>query len=205
MIKDWNKYVIKPAAGAMSQGIELANSHKELFDIVKKKTKTLNLYNDLKDLLRKYYFKGYQMESRNREKLIIQQFVPNLKNDWKILVYWDRIYILKRHTRKNDFRASGSGNFVFDKDIPSGILEFSFEIFRELNVTQLSIDVCFDGKDFHVIEFQAIYFGTTTLVKSPFYYKRNNNKFELVEEKSILEEVYAESIIYYIKSKIGNY
>ena len=141
------------------------------------------------------------MESKYRNKFIIQQFIPNLQNDWKVLVYWDKIYILKRYTRKNDFRASGSGNFVFDKDFPIEILDYAFKIRQSFEVPQVSLDICFDGNSFYLIEFQAIYFGTTTLVKSPFYYQKIDNSWKCFDEESELEKVYVESIVNYIKSK----
>ena len=117
-LRKWDKYVIKTAEGAMSKGVFLANDFNELIKKSKKISRTFNLYGDLKDIARKYYFKGYKLESRYRKKFIIQQFIPNLQNDWKVLIYWDKAFILKRYTRKNDFRSSGSGNFIADKDFP---------------------------------------------------------------------------------------
>ena len=67
--------------------------------------------------------------------------------------------------RDNDFRASGSHKFIFKEDIPDGILDFAKLIFDILNVPNLSIDVAFDGNKFHLLEFQAIYYGITTIVK----------------------------------------
>ena len=141
------------------------------------------------------------MESKFRNKFIIQEFVPNLHTEWKVLVYWNKIFILKRYTRKSDFRASGSGNFVFDKDFPIEILDYAFTIRESFDVPNVSLDICFDGKEFYLIEFQAIYFGTTTLVESPFYYQKVNSTWNCIDSKSELELVFVESIVKYIESK----
>jgi len=50
----------------------------------------------------------------HRSKFIVQEFIPDLSNDWKVLVFWDKYYVLRRKNRPNDFRASGSGLFSFD-------------------------------------------------------------------------------------------
>src|SRR5690606_8893478 len=50
---------------------------------------------------------------RARIPYVQQQFVPNLKCDYKALVFMDKVFLLKRGTRKDDFRASGSGIFSF--------------------------------------------------------------------------------------------
>jgi hypothetical protein len=47
-----------------------------------------------------------------------------------------------------------------------------------------------------LIEFQCLYFGSYTLTHSDFYwYKTEEGVFILREGKSILEEVYASSIV----------
>lgn len=203
-LRKWDKYVIKTAEGAMSTGVSLANNFDDLIKKAKKISRTFYLYQDLKDIARKYYFKGYKLESRYRKKFIIQQFIPNLQNDWKVLVYWDKIFILKRYVRKNDFRSSGSGNFVVDQDFPIEILDYAFEIREKLDLPNISLDICYSDEKFYLIEFQAINFGTSTILLSPFYYKKNVNSWDCVTEKQSIVEVYAYSIVNYINTK-SNY
>ena len=52
--------------------------------------------------------------------------------------------------------------------------------------------------EYYLIEFQTNYFGTYTLEYSDFYFKKTSGTWESIEEKSILEKVYAESIVSYI-------
>jgi|LFRM01.1.fsa_nt_gb glutathione synthase/RimK-type ligase-like ATP-grasp enzyme len=190
--------VIKSATGAMSRGVYLSKNKKELVKTVKKISRSRDLLAELWDYGRSLKHKGYIKESKYRNKFIVQNFIPNLKNDWKILIYGDRYYILYRGVRDNDFRASGSGKFIFTDDIPNGILDYAKQIFDILNVPNLSIDIAFDGNKFYLLEFQAIYYGTTTIEKSSFYFKNINNSWEIIKEKPILEKIYVESILNFI-------
>lgn len=194
--------VIKSPTGAMSSGVFLADNINQLTKIAKKVSRTKNYYRELWDLGRSIKHKGYKKESKHRKKFIVQNFVSELNNDWKILIYGDKYYILYRGVRKNDFRASGSGKFYFNKKLPNGILDYAEHIFRYFNVPNLSIDVGYHNGEFFLIEFQMIYFGTTTIEKSPFYYKKENSKWTLHNKMSELEKTYVDSIVKYIGSKV---
>jgi glutathione synthase/RimK-type ligase-like ATP-grasp enzyme len=194
--------VIKPASGAMSKGVSKAETIDEMIAKAKKISRSFNLRHDTKELLRKLKYRStYKKESFFRSKFIIQNFIPGLENDWKILVYGNKCYVLYRGNRKNDFRASGSGNFVFREDLPVGLLDYAFSIKEHFNVPHISLDIGFDGRLFHLIEFQFLYFGTTTLEKSPFYFSKTSNEWVLVEKTSILEEVYTHSIVDFLNNQ----
>lgn len=108
--------VIKPASGAMSRGVGIAHNYDELLRKTQKISSTRNILIDLKDRLRKFkYGDKYVLESLNRNKFIVQNFIPNLNNDWKVLVYGNKLFVLYRGNRENDFRASGSGKFILKK------------------------------------------------------------------------------------------
>ena len=68
-----------------------------------------------------------------------------------------------------------------------------------MNTPNLSLDIAYDGKDFHLLEFQGIYFGTVGLIKSDVYFKNINNNWISFNNDSTIESIYAESIISYIK------
>lgn len=196
--------VIKASSGAMSKGVFKAESRSELLRNAKKISKSSSLKHDLWELLRKFkYQKKYKIESFNRNKYVVQNFIDGLKNDWKILVYGEKYFVLYRKNRKNDFRASGSGNFEFLKSFPEGMLDYSTQIKKAFNVPHISLDVGFDGKTFHLIEFQFLYFGTTTLEKADFYFQKENDKWILKERKVVLEEEYVKSIVELIENKIN--
>lgn len=201
LLKDWPGYVIKKSTGSSSKEVYLAKSFDELLRKVKKIGRTTNLLYKIRDILRSYYRKGYKPDSKYRNKLIIQEFIPNLENDWKVLVFWDKIYVLKRETRKNDFRASGSGNFSFDKQIPPNILDYSLKIRKIMNLPCVSLDICYDGSELYLVEFQALQFGTYTLVESKFFYQKIDGMWKIIETESIIEEEYAYCIYQFLRKK----
>jgi hypothetical protein len=152
------------------------------------------------ELGRSLKYKGYTRESLYRKKFIVQEFIPGLKNDWKVLIYGPKYYVLKRMNRRKDFRASGSGFFQFSKDLPEGLLDHARLIFETLNIPNLSFDIATDGKQFYILEFQGVYFGNTTLVKSEWYFLKYNDRWIVVNEKSDLEKEYVNSIVTWIAS-----
>ena len=133
----------------------------------------------------------------------IQEFIQNLKSDYKVLIWGERYYIFERPVRNNDFRASGSGNekYIYGShvDLPEGIFNFSKQVFNQLNVPQLSLDIAYDGTTFYIIEYQVIYFGTVGHVLSDGFFLLIKGEWKFIPEKLDLEQVYAESIDFYIK------
>ncbi len=193
--------VIKTASGAMSRGVKLASSKEELKKKVKEISKTNYFVNDLKDHLRTYKHKDYLKNSVFRSKFILQSFIPNLKNDWKILIYGDKYFILTRHVRKNDFRASGSHeNYLPGSEslLPNGLLDFAKQVYDSMDVPNLSLDVVYDGSNFHLVEFQGVYFGTSTILMSDVYFTPKSDQWVQEPIKQSIEELYVESVVLYI-------
>jgi hypothetical protein len=199
------KYVVKPAEGSMSRGISEAFRFTDIIKSTKKISRTFDLFPGLKDTLRKLKHKGYLPDSVFRKKFLVQKKIDGLSGDWKILIYSHKYYILKRANRKDDFRASGGGLLGYTLDIPAGILDFAEQIFKLLNVPNLSLDIGYDGKTFNLFEFQCLYFGTYTLEKSDFYFIRNGKAWINIFSKSCLEEEYARSVSEYILNGFKNY
>jgi len=199
-LTDYNdNIVIKPSSGAMSKGVKLATNNKDLHKFAKRISRSSTSLLDFKDYLRFLKHKNYVRESLHRNKFIIQNFIKDIKNDWKVLIFGKKYYILCRSNRKNDFRASGSGKFKFTEKFSYLILDFAKIIYSDFKVPNLSIDVIFDGQICYLIEFQAVNFGSTTIEKSPFYFTQRNSKWIINKKETVLEEEYAKSVDYYLK------
>lgn len=193
--------VFKEAAEAMSSGVALIKNKKQLKNKIKQINKIdnlLNFKNIIKETLRAYKYPNYIKESLYRNKFILQEFIPNLESDYKILIYGNRYYIFERPVRKNDFRASGSGHSIYKygskANVNLKIFDFAENIFNQFNVPFLSLDICYDGKKFYFFEFQAIYFGTVGQNMSDGYYLKKDSNWIFIQEKLDLEKVYADSI-----------
>ena len=188
----------------MSKGVFLAKTKEEVIKNAKKISQTKNLLFDIKDKIRRNRHKGYIPESTNRNKFIVQNFIPDLNNDWKVLVFFDKCFILKRTIKPGDFRASGSGyQYKFDvkAEFPQGIFDFCIDYKNKLNVPNISLDVAFDGKEFFIIEFQALYFGTTTQEKSKYFFQKEKNTWIPKTNNFSIEEIFVYGIKEYYSKK----
>jgi len=196
--------VIKPASGAMSRGVELAKNSHELLKYAKSLSKSSHFKTELKEKIRAYKYKGYQPESAYQKKFIIQNFIPNLKNDWKMIVYGDHYYILNRGIKENDFRASGSHHNYkagSKSEFPIQMLDTINKIYDDLDVPHLSLDFAFDGELGYVIEFQAIHFGTSTLEYCKDCYTKNAGEWTLEKQTFDQEEEYVWGLAHYLRKK----
>ena len=160
---------------------------------------------DIKERLREFKHKNYIPVSRYRNKFVTQNFIPNLTNDWKILIYLDKYYIFERPVRANDFRASGSGKeqYLFgDKaNIPDGIFDYAKSIYDKLDAPMLSIDIAYANKQFYTLEFQFTGFGTAGQQLSENYFSLQNSNWKSIYEKLELEQVFVNSIIGFLNKK----
>ncbi len=194
--------VVKKAAGAMSKDVYLASTKEELFKIVKKVARTRNVMLEWKELIRQKKHKGYKAESKYQNKFILQTFIPNLSNDWKILIYGDRYYILKRGIKKNDFRASGSHyNYLAGSKsgFPLEMLDTVERIFYKLNIPNVSIDFAYDGYNGYLFELQAIHFGTSTLAYSDDFFTKKAGRWVTEKKINDEEQEYVYSIVRFLK------
>jgi glutathione synthase/RimK-type ligase-like ATP-grasp enzyme len=193
--------VYKKSEGAMSKGVGISYTSNHLENKIKNISRTKNIFNELWELGRSFKHKGYITKSKYRKKYIIQSFIPNLDGDYKILIFANKYYVLKRSTKKNDFRASGSGIRNYSENLPTNLLNFAKDVFDKMGVPMASMDIAYDGTKFHLIEFQCVYFGTYTLIFSKFYWEfdSTSNTFKIIHSDSILELEFARSVCYFIE------
>lgn len=197
--------VIKDSEGCCSKSVLLVKNEKELVKSVKSLSRSFNFRDALRFFAKRFLRKDYIPESLNRNKFILQQFIPNLAGDYKVLVYGDKYYVLSRLNRKGDFRASGSGIFNFPEQIPKEVLITSKAIKEFFNVPYVSLDIAYDSETdtCFLIEFQFLMFGTYTLEASKFYFLNQGDEWRRVEGESILEDVFADSLLQYIRNNFS--
>jgi len=81
--------------------------------------------------------------SMHREKgyVYFQDFVPGNDYDTRIIVIGEKAFAMRRYVRKNDFRASGSGAFAFDKELfDEEMVRLTFELSRKLGTQSVACD-----------------------------------------------------------------
>ena len=90
-----------------------------------------------------------KMHGREKGYVYFQDFIPDNKFDIRIVVIGNnKAFGLKRMVRKDDFRASGSGNIIYDKkQLDERCVRISFDIAKRLKTQSLALDFVFDKDD----------------------------------------------------------
>lgn len=148
-------------------------------------------------------YEQYKDHITERENFILQEFVPNLEYDYRILVIYDRYFVTRRLNKENDFRASGAKKYDFSFVIENEMLAYAKEIVLKVNTPFLSMDICKSEGKYFILEYQALHFGINVVVKSAGYYTEKNNNWEFVKNKNIIEEQISYGLVSYINNKIS--
>ena len=86
-----------------------------------------------------------KMHPREKGYAYFQDFIPNNTYDIRVCVVGSNAFALKRLTRKGDFRASGSGNIVYDKSqIDERCVKIAFDVNKKLKAQSVAYDFVFD-------------------------------------------------------------
>ncbi len=82
-----------------------------------------------------------RMTDREKGYVYFQDFVPGNDFDIRVTVIGDRAFAFTRNVRPGDFRASGSGDIVYDPNrIPQTCLEIAFEVTRKVGSQSMAFD-----------------------------------------------------------------
>ena len=135
-------------------------------------------------------------------KVVIQEFIPDLSHDWKILVLGDTCFCLKRFIKKNDFRASGSKLFSIADDPSTQLLDFALSCKEKLKCPIVSMDISELNGDIQLIEYQTMHFGLLTAMMSDFYFELENGNWEKRKLTDELEYYIGMGICQFIR-KLG--
>ncbi|MCE9545325.1 MAG: hypothetical protein K8T25_07395 [Planctomycetia bacterium] len=193
--------VVKGYRGAGSRAVSLARSPAEL----QRQIRRISLCADsrwwLGEFRRRIAWRryGYVPQSVHRRRFVLQQFVPGMSGDHKVLVHGGKFYVVRRRNRPGDFRASGSGLFEFaPADTDDRLLDYAMMVYRAFDVPVISLDIGFDGQQYRLIEYQCVMFGQISLEKSTCFFQHTATGWVRTEEKPDLEREFARSILEYI-------
>lgn len=193
--------VIKPFSGSMSAKIRLLRTDREKRRYPAVLSRTPHPVEYAKNFANMLYRKHHVWKSTHRRKFIIQNYVPGLRGDYKILVFFDKYYVLYRENRKNDFRASGSGRLTFVEDLPEGLLDFAQRVFVAFDTPFASFDIASSSGQFFLLEFQFVYFGMYAIERSSYFFRQSGNTWALIREKPDLEKEFATSVARHIMNR----
>lgn len=90
----------------------------------------------------------HKLSSPERGYVYFQDFIPNNDFDIRVCVVDNKAFALKRLVRKGDFRASGSGNIVYDKNqIDERCVKIAFETNDKLKTQSIAFDFVFNDNN----------------------------------------------------------
>lgn len=161
--------VFKLRGGAGASNVKLVRSKSEAKSLINKAFgrgfSQFNRLGHLKDRYKKYkagkdtfvgVLKGIarliisteyaKMHSKEKGYVYFQDFIPDNNFDLRIVVVGNKAFGLKRLVRKGDFRASGSGNIIYDKSqINEDCVKIAFDVAGKLRSQSVAFDFVFDG------------------------------------------------------------
>lgn len=77
--------------------------------------------------------------------MYFQEFIPNNDSDIRIIVIDGKAFALKRMVRANDFRASGSGDFRYEREaFDERCIKMSFDYTKRMKAQCVAYDYVFD-------------------------------------------------------------
>lgn len=107
----------------------------------------------LKGIIRLFYAPSYARLGGNEVGYVyFQDFIPNNDSDTRIIIIDGKAFGLKRYVRDGDFRASGSGNFAYAKELfDERCVKISFELAEKLGLQGGAFDFVFDENNVPLI------------------------------------------------------
>lgn len=210
--------VIKQASGSGSKGVYLAYNSKHYRKYSKRAGRILissglrdlivtSFKNLVKNTIKLIYpsRSGYVQYNTDpvSSAIVVQNFIAGLKGDYKVLYFSNKFYCLYRANRRNDFRASGSGLFYdVPEDEQEGLLCFARRLTLEIDFPVIGMDIGFDGKKYHLIEFQMIHLGTSALQRAGYWHEYCDGRWVKHVGASVLEYELARSFHEFINTKL---
>ena len=162
--------VFKLRKGSGSKGVQLAKTQKGALKLINtafgKGFKTISTWFLFNERIRKYkagndtltgILKGFvrlfigteyiNMSNREKGYVYFQEFIPNNDFDIRVVIIGNRAFGIKRMNRKDDFRASGSGHIIYDKNqIDKDCIQLAFEANKNLKMQCAALDFVFNKK-----------------------------------------------------------
>jgi len=163
--------VFKLRGGAGSVNVKLARSKRQARGLVKqafaKGFKQYDAMGSLMDRFQKFragkasafeVLKGIarlgiaprysKVMGREKGYVYFQTFLPGNDSDIRIIVIGQKAFALKRMVREDDFRASGSGNFKYEKEeFDLRCVQIAFEVTAKMKAQCVAFDFIFNAQN----------------------------------------------------------
>lgn len=193
--------VFKLRNGSGSDNVRLIGSKQEALKLIRKAFsggfKQYNAWGSLRERVRLYrlnktdlldVIKGVlrfvhstdysRLTGKEIGYVYFQDYIPLNKHDTRVVVIGDKAFAIKRMVRKNDFRASGSGQILYSKQLfDLKTIKLSFDIALELKAQCIAFDYVRD-QDKDVLVEISYGFSPSGYDPCPGYWDINLNWYE---------------------------
>jgi hypothetical protein len=212
--------VFKLRGGAGSQNVSLVRTKSDCFKLINKafgkgfpkydawgslkeriykfRHGNMPFYEVIKGFVRLFHAPSYARLGANEVGYVyFQDFIPNNDSDIRIIVIGEKAFGLKRFVREGDFRASGSGNFAFEKELfDPRCIKIAFEVYKSLNLQVGVYDFVFDEANNPLIVELSYGYAPDVYDQCPGYWDEN---LVWYEGKTIKEEWMVDLMLKYEK------
>ena len=105
------------------------------------------LWDVLKGIIRLAYTTEYaKVTGKEIGYIYFQDFIPGNDHDMRIIIIDNKAFAIKRMVRKNDFRASGSGFILYEKEyFDDETVRLAFEVSKMLRAQCMAYDFVYLG------------------------------------------------------------
>ncbi len=165
---------------AFNKGFPLVNKFSNLKQriwVLKRDKNIKSLIHLIKGIIRLVIPKeGLNLLQRQKGYVYFQQYVPNNKFDDRIIIIGEKAVAVRRFTRKNDFRASGSGLKAYEKDLfNKESLKIAYGIAKKLNSQSIAFDFIYDKDIPKIVEISYAFIIGEFYDSCPGYWDENLN------------------------------
>ena len=145
------KLVNKAFGSGFSQYDKIANLKDRWY---KYRQGNTGLWNVVKGVLRLGKTTEFaKVAGREKGYIYFQDFIPGNDYDIRVIVIDGKAFAIKRLVRENDFRASGSGHVLYDKEhFDEDTIQLSFEVAEKVKSQCLAIDYVFKDGNPMIVE-----------------------------------------------------
>ncbi len=145
-----------------------------------------------------FFFSRHMAGKAHRERgyVYLQEFIPGVDYDLKVVVVGDQLSFIARRTRPGDFRASGGGDLFYDRSLVTPMLiDTAFAAADAIGSDCTGLDMIYDPRDGSPVVLEISYgFSHTALLACGGCFDRNHvwNPHPLNAPEAVLERLIQE-------------
>jgi len=138
-----------------------------------------SLFDVFKGVIRLFHTTDFaKVHGREKGYIYFQDFIDGNDSDIRVIVIDGKAFAIKRLVRKNDFRASGSGHILYEKELfDEATLKLSFEMAEKISTQCIAFDFVYDFDKPKIVEI-SYGFSTAGYEDCPGYWDKSLNWHE---------------------------